>query len=50
MVDALIQFVMHPGARRIAVEEVGGALDQIFEIELASLLLQVFEIADQPFG
>ena len=49
MVDALIQLVVHPGAGRIAVEKVGRALDQVFEIELASLFLQVFEITDQPF-
>ncbi|MNE15727.1 hypothetical protein D3C80_1086480 [compost metagenome] len=50
MVDALIELVMHPCTRRIAVEQIGGALDQILEIELAALLFQILEITDQPFG
>ncbi len=41
---------MYPGARRIAVEEIGGALDQILKIELASLLFQILEIADQSLS
>ncbi len=50
MVDALIELVVNPGAGRIPIEQIGGALDQVVEIELASLLFQILEIADQPLG
>ena len=50
VIDALIQLVVNPGADILLGQKIGRAGDEVFEIELAASLLQLFVVAVQPVG
>ena len=50
VIDALVQLVVHPGAGAVALQQIGGAADEIVEIETAAVALQPLVVAVEPGG